>query len=131
MDPQREAAIARAWGIALQGGELGIRRFSMQWLNVWPTADQTSARWLAASVTTRAAGRVGDAPAEALAAIESTPGGESWAVALAWPWTKGRTRSRVWIVPTLADALRAAGDRRVWAHQAVTQRPELVRRGSR
>lgn len=112
---------------ALMRAAAGKPGFAVQWLNEWPQPHDVG-RWLPLANTAATVGRVGDGPPTALAALESTPDGTAWGVAMCWPHTKGRVRGRVWLVGSLAAALRVVGERRVWVHSAVASRPELARR---
>lgn len=115
----------RAEEMSLVAGQPG---FAEQWLNVWPTPSVDVLRWLPKVMTDRARGRVGDAPSEAVCAVEVAPDSDGWAVAAAWPHTRNRIRARVWQVPDAHSADLAVGDRRVLAHQAVAAHPDLARR---
>ncbi len=127
-DEQRERVMAREWSKAMTNGDSGVESFSMQYLNVWPRNAEQSNRWLPSYQTARSEGKVGDAPEDAVMAVESFMDGSRWSVAAAWPHTKGRVRARVWSVSSAREAAAIIGDRQVWCYSGVAAVPELMRR---
>ena len=134
-DPRVWRASSAYWG---PGREALMRTastrpgFAEEWLNVWPVSRAAATRWLPESVTVAAAA-VLPWPADdvGVVGLESrwdsySDGPGRWAVALAVAGSVKVVR-----VDTLADAVAAAGDRRIVCHDVVRQQLAAVGRGWR